>query len=112
MYNFIKSYTKYLQVYIRGLCHLYEVLLYVKKVARIRNRSFRIRFQVFVYVKKCASTKWCLYEVKSPTDEHDLKTWGSRSENLPVVQNNMLSADRSTVLIKSDPQYYYMIACL
>ena len=69
MYNFIKSYTKYLQVYIRGLCHLYEVLLYVKKVARIRNRSFRIRFQVFVYVKKCASTKWCLYEVKSLTDE-------------------------------------------
>ena len=68
MYNFIKSYTKYLQVYIRGLCHLYEVLLYVKKVARIRNRSFRIRFQVFVYVKKCASTKWCLYEVKSLTD--------------------------------------------
>ena len=70
MYNFIKSYTKYLQVYIRGLCHLYEVLLYVKKVARIRNRSFRIRFQVFVYVKKCASTKWCLYEVKSLTDAY------------------------------------------
>ena len=37
--------------------------------------------------------------------QHDLKMWGSRTENL--VQNNMLSADRSTVLIKSDVQHHY-----
>ena len=40
MYNFIKSYTKYLQVYIRGLCHLYEVLLYVKKSCTYTKSEF------------------------------------------------------------------------
>ena len=41
-----------------------------EKVARIQNPSFCIRFEFYVYVKKCASTKWCLYVEKTPTDDH------------------------------------------
>ena len=44
-----------------------------EKVARIQNLSFCIRFEFYVYVKKCASTKWCLYVEKTPTDEEQNK---------------------------------------
>jgi hypothetical protein len=58
MYNFIKSHTKYLQVYVRGLCHLYEVLLYVKKLHTYETEVFVYDLK-FSYVRE----KVCLYEV-------------------------------------------------
>ena len=73
MYNFIKSYTKYLQVYIRGLCHLYEVLLYVKKSCTYTKpkfsytiSSFRIREKVRLYEVvplRSKITYWCVGHV-------------------------------------------------
>ena len=41
----IQSGSKYLQVYIRGLCHLYEVLLYVKKLHVYETEVFVYDFK-------------------------------------------------------------------
>ena len=63
---------------------LYTWFMSSLRSAPLRKKKLYVyEIGVFVYVKKCVSTKWCLYELKSLTDETRVQHCGYTATSSP-----------------------------